>query len=99
MSDVLRILGLWRGRLAWLAAGIAVSLAALAAAVSMMALGGATLGTAVAAGVIAAPIALRVLGTARVVLRYGERLLTHAATFRALADVRVWFFRNLARGA
>ena len=31
-------------------------------------------------------------------LRYLERLLTHAATFRALADLRVWFFRNLARG-
>ena len=23
--------------------------------------------------------------------------MTHAATFRALADLRVWFFRNLAR--
>ena len=44
-------------------------------------------------------MALRGLGTARVVLRYAERLVTHAATFRALADLRVWFFRNLARGA
>jgi ATP-binding cassette subfamily C protein CydC len=33
-----------------------------------------------------------------VLLRYAERLVTHAATFRALADLRVWFFRNLARG-
>ena len=32
-------------------------------------------------------------------LRYLERLVTHAATFRALADLRVWFFRNLARSA
>ncbi len=31
-------------------------------------------------------------------LRYLERLVTHAATFRALADLRVWFFRRLARG-
>ena len=37
--------------------------------------------------------------SARVVLRYAERLVTHAATFRALADLRVWFFRNLARSA
>ena len=29
MSDVLRILGLWRGRAVWLAAGVVVSLAAL----------------------------------------------------------------------
>jgi ATP-binding cassette, subfamily C, bacterial CydC len=97
MTDVLRILGLWRGRAPWLAAGIAVSLAALASGVAMMALGGATLGAAVAAGVLVAPLALRGLGTARVVLRYAERLVTHTATFHALADLRVWFFRNLAR--
>ena len=97
MSDVLRILGLWRGRSLWLAAGVIVSLTALAAGVGMMALGGAMLGGAIAAGALAAPLALRGLGTARVVLRYLERLLTHAATFRALADLRVWFFRNLAR--
>ncbi len=39
---------------------------------------------------------LRSVGVARVVLRYAERLLTHEATFRALADLRVWFFRGLA---
>ena len=68
-----------------------------APASAMMALGGAMLAAAVAAGVLAAPLALRGLGSARVVLRYVERLVTHAATFRALADLRVWFFRNLAR--
>jgi ATP-binding cassette subfamily C protein CydC len=55
------------------------------------------LGTVIASRV--APLALRGLGTARVVLRYAERLVTHDATFRALADLRVWFFRNLARSA
>ena len=30
-------------------------------------------------------------------MRYLDRLLTHEATFRALADLRVWFFRGLAR--
>jgi ATP-binding cassette, subfamily C, bacterial CydC len=99
MNDLLRILGLWRGRALWLAAGVLVSLAALAAGVAMMAVGGATVAAAIAAGVLAAPLALRVLGSARVVLRYAERLVTHAATFRALADLRVWFFRNLARSA
>ena len=98
MTDVLRILGLWRGRAPWLAAGIVVSLAALAAGVSMMALGGAMLGAGLAASALAVPLALRILGTARVLLRYAERLVTHASTFRALADLRVWFFRNLARG-
>ena len=99
MNDVLRILGLWRGRAGWLAAGIVISLAALAAWVAMMTVGGAVLAAAVAAGTLAAPLALRGLGAARVLLRYAERLVTHDATFRALADLRVWFFRNLARGA
>src|SRR6185437_7421865 len=97
--DLLRILGLWRGRAAWLAAGALVSLAALAAGVGLMAIAGVTIGAALAAGVLVAPVALRGLGSARVVLRYGERLLTHAATFRALADLRVWFFRKLSATA
>lgn len=95
MNDVLRILALWRGRAVWLAIGLVVSLAALASGVGMMAVGGALL----AGGVLSASIALRALGSARVVLRYAERVTTHDATFRALADLRVWFFRNLAHGA
>ena len=42
------------------------------------------------------PAILRAFGASRVVLRYLERLVTHGATFRALADMRVWFFRRLA---
>ena len=48
---------------------------------------GVLLAEAVAVGVLAAPSTLRALGVARVVLRYAERLVTHAATFRALADL------------
>jgi ATP-binding cassette subfamily C protein CydC len=96
MADLLRILGLWRGRMAWLAAGLVLSLGTLAAAVGLMAVSGAVIGAAVATSVLVAPMALRGLGVARVVLRYVERLVTHAATFRALADLRVWFFRRLA---
>ncbi|MDR3536420.1 MAG: thiol reductant ABC exporter subunit CydC [Acetobacteraceae bacterium] len=99
MADLLRILGLWRGRLPWLLAGLLLALASLAAAVGLMAVSGAVIGVAVGTGVLLAPVALRGLGTARVVLRYIERLVTHAATFRALADLRVWFFRRLAVGS
>jgi len=42
------------------------------------------------------PALLRVLGPTRVVSRYVERLTTHEATFRALTDLRIWFFRGLA---
>ena len=97
--DLLRILALWRGRAGWLAAGLLIALAALACGVALMAVSGAMIGAAVGAGVLLAPVALRGLGVGRVVLRYLERLVTHAATFRALTDLRVWFFRHLARTA
>jgi ATP-binding cassette subfamily C protein CydC len=63
-----------------------------------MTIAGAALAAAVASGALVAAGIFRGLGTARVVLRYLERLTTHAATFRALADLRVWFFRRLAHG-
>ncbi|HKM63452.1 MAG TPA: thiol reductant ABC exporter subunit CydC [Acidisphaera sp.] len=102
MKPLLRILGLWRGRAAALLFGLVLSLAALATGVALMAesgrmLAGAALGG--GAAMAAAGIALRFLGPSRVVLRYAERIATHDATFRALADLRVWFFRNLARSA
>ena len=99
MRPLIRILALWRGRLPWLVAGAVMSLIALAAGVALMAMAGRTVGLAVAAGVLVAPVLLRGLGAVRVVGRYLERITTHAATFRALADLRVWFFRGVARGA
>ncbi len=99
MSDLVRILGLWRSRAGWLVLGGLVSLAALAAGVGVMTIAGRMIGAAFVLGVLAVPLALDVSGGARVVLRYFERLVTHSATFRALADLRVWFFRGLARNA
>jgi ATP-binding cassette subfamily C protein CydC len=100
MNDLGRILWLWRGQFAWLLLGLIVSLTTVAAGVGLMAIAGGVLGKALlVGGAILAPLALRWLGVWRVAGRYLERLLTHAATFRALADLRVWFFRGLARGA
>ncbi len=91
-SDLLRIIGLWRAQMVWLAAGVLVSLLALATGVSLMVVAGAAL----ASLALFAPFALRALGVIRVGLRYAERLVTHTAMFRALADLRVWLFRRLA---
>ncbi|HZF76339.1 MAG TPA: thiol reductant ABC exporter subunit CydC, partial [Acetobacteraceae bacterium] len=100
-ADLLRLLGLWRPRAAWLFAGlVAASLAALAG-VALMALAGRGVAEGVTEAVLfagggAALLLLRPLVLIRPVARYVERLVTHAATFRALADTRVWFFRRLA---
>jgi ATP-binding cassette subfamily C protein CydC len=93
-----RIVGLWRGHAAWLGIGFLATLAALFAGVGVFTLSGATLAFAVG-GAAVAPVLLRGVGAARVVLRYFERLWLHEGTFRALAALRVWFFRGLARGA
>ena len=77
--------------------GAVVSLAAVAAGVGLMVIAGHVIAAAFLLAVVAAPIALDAFGVGRVVMRYLDRLLTHEATFRALADLRVWFFRGLAR--
>ena len=97
MNALLRVLGLWRRRAGWLLAGAVVSLAAVAAGVGLMVIAGHVIAAAFLFGVLTAPVALDAFGAGRVVLRYLDRLLTHEATFRALADLRVWFFRGLAR--
>ena len=95
-----RVLVLWRRQTGWLLLGGAISIAALAAGVALMAVSGSMVPglLAGAASALAAPLLLRLLGPARVVLRYLERYVSHDALFRALADLRVWFFRGLAKG-
>ncbi len=99
MNPVLRIFSLWRGQAPWMAAGAALSLAALAAGLALSAFAGRTVAFAMLGSMLAVPLALQAAGIARVVLRYAERVVTHEATFRALARLRVWFFEGLARGA
>jgi ATP-binding cassette subfamily C protein CydC len=75
---------------------MAVTLASIGAGVALTVTSGALVATLVTGGAVVAASSLWLLGPARVVLRYLERLITHDATFRALADLRVWFFRGLA---
>ena len=107
------ILGLWRPRAGRLAAGAALSVASVLAGVALLALAGGTTVASAGGGSGAAPHAvlriagivllagasLRALGLLRLLLRYVDRLATHDATFRALADTRVWFFRRVAASA
>ncbi|MCO6415419.1 thiol reductant ABC exporter subunit CydC, partial [Siccirubricoccus sp. KC 17139] len=91
LSDLLRILRLWRHRAPWLLAGIAAAVLTTLLGLALLGLAGGRV-TALAGGtaLILALVALRPAA------RWGERMVTHAATFRALADLRVWFFRRLA---
>jgi ATP-binding cassette subfamily C protein CydC len=96
MTPLLRIISLGRRHAAGLWLGVVVSLGSVAAGVALMALSGAAVAGVLAGVVVTAPVWLRVVGPVRVGLRYLERLVSHGATFRAIADVRVWFFRGFA---
>ncbi|MCE2918976.1 MAG: thiol reductant ABC exporter subunit CydC, partial [Roseomonas sp.] len=103
-ADLFRVLKLWLERSGWLVVGIIVTVISALAGVALLAfagklvaasVGGAGSAALAAAGVIAL-LWLRPLILLRPVMRYLERLATHEATFRALADMRVWFFGRLA---
>jgi len=104
MRDLMRVLGLWRRRWPALVAALAVSVISAMAGLALMALAGRAVSgeVAAAAGTLATGSAallllwLRPLLLGRPGLRWGERMATHAAAFRALADTRVWFFSRLA---
>ena len=99
MSPMTRIVLLWGRHPGWLLLAVLLSLGALASGVVLMGLSGHYLAVAISGGVLFVPALLQWTGTARVVLRYGERVVGHEAIFRALADLRVWMFRGLARSA
>jgi ATP-binding cassette subfamily C protein CydC len=99
VSPLRKILSLWRPRAAYLALGAILALAAMLAGVALLGASGHVTGVALLGGALLVPFALQIIGSARVVLRYSERLATHDAMFRALADLRVWFFKGLARSA
>ena len=101
IADMLRVLGLWRSRTNWLLAGMAVAVATALAGLALLGLAGQGVAEGVTAATIfagggTALLLMRPVVVLRPVARYFERLITHAATFRAIADTRVWFFRRLA---
>jgi len=96
---------LLRRRRGWLLAGIALILLSLFAAVALLALSGwfitasalAGLGVIAMLDIFAPGAGIRLAAVTRTVARYGERLVTHEATFRLLADLRLALFERLLR--
>lgn len=95
-----RLLGRRRG---WLAAGLGLIMLSLLAGVALLALSGwfitasalAGLGLIAMLDIFAPGAGIRLAAVTRTVARYGERLVTHEATFRLLADLRLALFRKL----
>ncbi|WP_462322039.1 amino acid ABC transporter ATP-binding/permease protein [Halochromatium sp.] len=102
MSELIRLWQLFRPYRGWMLGGFAVALVTLLANVTLMAISGwfiTAMAVAGAAGVAMnyfTPAAI-IRGSAigRTAGRYFERLITHEATLRQLAGLRVWFYRHL----
>lgn len=90
--DLLRLLKVFRPARFWF--GLGIVMAVFSFLISLVLTAAALLYF--AAGVTAAVIILRAIAPLRTLSRYAERLVTHNATFHALAALRLWFFRQVA---
>jgi len=107
MKDLWFFLKLFKPHSAWLAGGIVLALLTALASIALLTLSGWFISASAIAGLIAIdgntlvfnfmlPAAqIRTLAITRTLGRYGERIVTHEATFRVLAGIRSWFFQQL----
>jgi len=107
MNDLWFFLKLFKPHSIWLAGGISLSLLTALASIALLTLSGWFISASAIAGLFAIdgntlafnfmlPAAqIRALAITRTLGRYGERLVTHEATFRVLAGIRSWFFQQL----
>lgn len=105
MREVRPLLPLFRRHAVWLWGGGLLALLTLAASIALLALSGWFITAAGIAGLSAAVAAsfdifrpgagVRFFAMSRTGGRYAERLTTHEATFRVLAEIRGWLFARL----
>lgn len=101
MKQLIRFLKISRQQWPWMAGGIALGVVVIATNTLLMAVSGWFIASMAVAGSSGIAFnyffpsgSIRFLAIARTVGRYAERLVTHEATFRVLADLRVWLFKR-----
>ncbi|MCK5666854.1 MAG: ATP-binding cassette domain-containing protein [Thiotrichaceae bacterium] len=107
MKDLLFFLPLFKPYKIWLVGGVFLALITSLASISLLTLAGWFITSSAIAGILAPdgvaiafnfmqPAAeIRALAIIRTFGRYAERVVTHEATFRVMADCRCWFFEKL----
>ncbi len=107
MKDLWFFLRLFKPYWLWLVTGLFLALLTTLASISLLTLSGWFITSAAVAGLLAPdgvavtfnfmqPAAeIRALAIIRTFGRYAERVVTHEATFRVLAEIRCWFFAKL----
>ncbi|WP_421166841.1 heme ABC transporter ATP-binding protein/permease CydC [Aeromonas dhakensis] len=106
MTDLLPFLRLYRQHWLSLSIGLLLALVTLAAGMGLLSLSGWFLSAAAVAGLTAATRdhfnymtpagGVRFFSIIRTAGRWGERVVSHDATFRVLTRLRVWFWQKLS---
>lgn len=106
MTDLLPFLRLYRQHWLSLSIGLLLALVTLAAGMGLLSLSGWFLSAAAVAGMAAATRdhfnymtpagGVRFFSIIRTAGRWGERVVSHDATFRVLTRLRVWFWQKLS---
>lgn len=99
---LLRLLGLMRPYRGWMLLGVALASITILANVGLMAVAGSFIATMAIGGLAGVLVnyflpsaGIRAFAILRTGGRYGERIVTHEATFRLIAGLRVWLFERL----
>lgn len=96
---VRRLLALMRPFGWWIAGGVLLSFATIGSSVGLMAVSAYLISkAAIATDVTQLALAIagvRLFALTRAAFRYGERYVTHLATFHILTSLRVWFYRAI----
>ncbi|HIF9108679.1 TPA: heme ABC transporter ATP-binding protein/permease CydC [Photobacterium damselae] len=104
MRDLIPYLKMYRKHWFGLTLGMILGLATILAAISLLTLSGWFIATSAVAGLTIARetfnymlpgAGVRGFSMARTAGRWGERVVSHNATFKLLADLRIFFFRKL----
>lgn len=105
MKSLLPFIRLMKPHLGWVVLGSTLGLLTLLSSIGLLALSGWFIAAAALAGVslvsaqafnyLTPGAGVRAFAMARTVGRYFERIATHEATFRLLAQLRVWFYQHL----
>lgn len=105
MKSLLPFIRLMKPHLGWVVLGSTLGLLTLLSSIGLLALSGWFIAAAALAGVSLASAqafnyltpgaGVRAFAMVRTAGRYFERIATHEATFRLLAQLRVWFYQHL----
>lgn len=91
-----RLFSLIRPFIWWIAAGVLLGAATIGSSVGLMAVSAYLISKAAIATDVSqlslAIVGVRTFAISRAAFRYGERYVTHLATFRILTRLRVWFY-------